>query len=162
VSQCHPDRSFLATREPPLRSPARASDFPLRAVQPLSPAWFLPSVLAEQTLLPLLRLLLMISLAVLTLLGLALLLGIPALTSFFSPIWRPPKTTAPSVKLSIFCCRPRASVSQPPSGSSKSTRTRARAISFTCEDFIFSLSSIILCLSDSCVRIIAGRSRYSS
>jgi hypothetical protein len=151
VSQCRPNRSFLAAREPPLQSPARASDFPLRAVRPPSPAWFLPSVSAEQTLLPLLTPLLMISMAVLTLLGLALLLGIPALTTFFGPIWRPPKTAAPLVKLPIFCCHPRASVSQPPSGSSRSTRTRARAISFTCEDFIFSLSSILLCLSDSCV-----------
>jgi hypothetical protein len=149
MSQCRPNRSFLAAREPHLRSPAHASDFPLCKVRPPSPAWFLPSVSAQQTLLPLLRPLLMISLDVLTLLRLTLLLGIPALTLIFRPIWRPPKTTAPSVKLPIFCCHPRASVSQPLSGSTRSTRTRARAISFACEDFIFSLSSIIVCLSDS-------------
>jgi hypothetical protein len=102
VSQCRPDQSFLAAREPPLQSPAHAYDFPLREVRPPSPTWFLPLVSAEQTLLPLLRPLLMILPAILTLLRLALLLGIPALTSFFDLIWRPPKTAAPSVKLPIF------------------------------------------------------------
>jgi hypothetical protein len=102
MSKCYPDRSFLAAREPPLRRPARTYDFPLREVRPPSPAWFLASVSAEQTPPPLLRPLLMTSPAILTLLRLALLLGIPALTSFFGPIWRPPKNAAPSVKLLIF------------------------------------------------------------
>jgi hypothetical protein len=49
----------------------------------------------------------MTSPAILTLLGLAPLLGIPALTSFFGLIWRPPKTAAPSVKLPIFLLPPK-------------------------------------------------------